>query len=447
MKAIVNFFKVVLSIFVFILILYILNIILTGYRNSYFNNFVKAELNLYHSTFTRDTDVKYNDILSYKIYSPDYNDAMFYKTIEVKPNTAYKVTCKVKTENVETQSQPSDSGAHISIPTTTEKSASVSGTSDWEEISLYFNSRNRTSVNIAFRLGGVQENCKGTAWFADFKLEQGTEIKDNNWNYACFIFKNIDVNLDEQVKISMTDNEIYNIKENIERFKNSVEDFSNGNIKANCNIIEIDEPITSISYDKENGYYISGDNISNIINKYIEKKDYQHIFAIAKFGEDDTQIPVNDWLGLGSMTYQGIGFSNIRIPGDKSNKVYQFSKYNQFPEEVFIHEFLHDLERISKEAEFETPALHDYEKYGYEIDSRTGLKDWYNDYMENNVQYNGKQIGIVPEVYKMKPVGKENLEFSIEIDFVKEPKNIFEEIVMITTTTANVISTQINATI
>lgn len=445
MKVVSKFFKAVLLIVILVLFYYIFNTILTGYRNNYFNGFVRAELNLYNSSFTRDTNVKYKDILAYKIHSPVYNDAMFYKTVSVKPNTAYRVTCKVKTESVETEKTPSDSGACICIADTTEKSNSIVGTADWQELTMYFNSKNRTEVDIAFRLGGNQDNCRGTVWFADFKLEQGTEIKDSKWNYACFIFKNIDVEVDQKVETNMTSTEINDIKQNITRFKTFVDTYSSGKIKATCDVIEIDTPITTVSHDAENGYYISGDNISELINKYLDVKDYQHIFAIAKFGQGEAKLAVNDWLGLGSMTYKGAGFSNIRVPGDNSNKIYQFSTYNQFPEEVFVHEFLHDLERISKEAGFETPALHDNEKYGYKVDNKVGLKDWYEDYMKNNISYKGKMTGLQADVYRMKPIGEEYLEFSVKVDFVREPENLLEELSMIFKTTANVVSTKMEA--
>ena len=59
-----------------------------------------------------------------------------------------------------------------------------------------------------------------------------------------------------------------------------------------------------------------------------------------------------------------IGFSNIRIPNEKADLLYRYSDANTFPEEVFVHEFLHNLERVDKEYGNEIPELHDYEKYG-----------------------------------------------------------------------------------
>ena len=62
---------------------------------------------------------------SYKIQNHDYNDAMFYKKINVNPNTPYRVTCMVKTQGVQNDIENSDAGAHISINGTIEKSDNV----------------------------------------------------------------------------------------------------------------------------------------------------------------------------------------------------------------------------------------------------------------------------------------------------------------------------------
>ena len=70
------------------------------YQSNNFNDFVRSETNLYTSAFKRDKQEKYSKNMSYKIDSPEFNDAMFYKTIEVEENQPYRVTCMVKTKNV-----------------------------------------------------------------------------------------------------------------------------------------------------------------------------------------------------------------------------------------------------------------------------------------------------------------------------------------------------------
>lgn len=141
----------------------IIIIILVGayqvYQKYNFNNFVKAEYNLGNSKFERDNIEKYSENNSYKIENTEYNDAMFYETVQVIPNTAYKVTCRIKTQNVKSKKENTDSGAHICISNTTEKSDNVIGTEDWTLVTFYFNSKNRSTIDIGFRLGGFEDTC------------------------------------------------------------------------------------------------------------------------------------------------------------------------------------------------------------------------------------------------------------------------------------------------
>ena len=130
------------------------------------------------------------------------------------------------------------------------------------------------------------------------------------------------------------------------------------------------------------------------------------------------------------MDIYGIGYSNIRLPNNSSSYLYTYSPYiNTFPEEVFIHEFLHSLERILQERNYEIPELHDYEKYGYKEQDLVGLKAWYKDYMRCNIKSdNGNLIGLDSIVYKLTPPAESDFRYNVEIDFNKEPSNIIDEI-------------------
>ena len=126
------------------------------------------------------------------------------------------------------------------------------------------------------------------------------------------------------------------------------------------------------------------------------------------------------------MDLHGIGYSNIRLPNDQNSYIYTYdSRANTFPEEVFIHEFLHSLERTLTEYEYDIPQLHDNEKYGYKEQRLVGLKQWYKDYMTCNI--NGKKEGLDPIVYKLKPSHESNFKYPVEVEFAKEPQNIIEE--------------------
>ena len=254
------------------------------YQSNNFNDFVRSEVNLYTSNFKRDSKIKYSNTRSYKIESPDYNDAMFYKTVQVEKNTPYKVTCMVKTNGVEAQDMLSGVGAQIAIEGTTERSVAISGTQDWQKIELIFNSKNREEVNIGFRLGGYLGQAKGEAWFSDFTIEEGiTSKNDNNWKFACFIFETTDVTVNGQrIQLSVTQSDINDIKNTLNRFQNSCEDLSKGKMTADVDIYQVGIPLTKLSYDNEFGYYVAPEDVEEQIKSTITKGDYDHIFVVIR---------------------------------------------------------------------------------------------------------------------------------------------------------------------
>lgn len=92
-------------------IIFIIAVIVVGYKiykKNNFNEFTKAEHELGLSRFERDSSVKYLNTDSYKIINSDYNDAMFYETVNVTPNTPYRVSCKIKTKDVRTKEEDKD---------------------------------------------------------------------------------------------------------------------------------------------------------------------------------------------------------------------------------------------------------------------------------------------------------------------------------------------------
>jgi hypothetical protein len=229
----------------------------------------------------------------------------------------------------------------------------------------------------------------------------------------------------------MTSTDISDMRQNMARFKNSCEELSNGKMSVTYDFIVINDPITTLAYDDENGYYVGPENIKDIIDPYLEANNYDHIFVCMRLGDNDhmEDIQVNDWIGLGGMDYMGIGFSNIRLPNSDKSYVYKYnSSVNTFPEEVFVHEFLHSLERLSKEYGLDRPALHDYKTYGYKEDNLTGQKKWYEDYMNCNIKTSSGYIGLDSKVYSLTPNHDDDFTYSYQIDEFKEPSNIIEKI-------------------
>lgn len=238
----------------------------------------------------------------------------------------------------------------------------------------------------------------------------------------------------------MSPEDVSQMRQNISRFESSTKELSNGKMSISYDFITIQEPLTSLSYDEENGYHVEAKNVRNLIDSYLQKENYDHIFVCVKLGDDKHQkdIPVYDWIGLGGMDYLGIGFSNIRLPNSDKSYAYKYNtKVNTFPEEVFLHEFLHSLERISEEYGYQRPALHDYSEYGYKDEPLVGLKEWYKDYMNCEIKTSSGKIGLHRDIYMLKPNNNDNFKFSYSLNEFKEPENIIEEIRMIFTKAIN----------
>lgn len=421
-----------------IFLLVVLIISFNIFKTSYFNGFEKAVAKKEAETrFSRDSKVKYTDARSYRVSNLEYNDSAIYKEIEVEPNTPYKITCMVKTENIQSDTQTSDAGVVIGLLDTTEYSKPITGTNDWQKVEYMFNSKSRNTVKISFRLGGNEGDCIGTAWFSDFKLEKGTKRTDTKWNVGCFIAQELNVNIDgKKYDLKINLNDIENIKLNMERYKETCYKISDKKLDIKYDIINIETPITTISYSDEHGYYLSYRDIKNLVYEKTKEKEYDHIFVVCRFESEngDISIPIlNNWIGLGSMDIYGIGYSLIRINKNSNSYTYRYGITNQVPEEVYIHEFLHTLERNTMENGYEIPALHDYEKYGYTEKSTEGLNQWYKDYMRGTIldKNTGKYIGLNNTSYSTQPPNSSNFKYAIEIEFNKEPQNIIEEILSV----------------
>ena len=269
------------------------------YKENYFNGFVKAEAILGISKFKRDSTVKYSNEKSYRIISNTQNNAAFYKEIKVEPNTFYRLSCMVKTKEVVPADVNTDGGANIFIVNAPEISKSITGTNDWQEIELLFDSQNRSTIQIGFRLGGNSGTAQGTAWFSNFKLEKGVKNEDSNWKIGCFIIKNLDVSINgEKYAYTMSTSDIQSVKSNMQRLKTSCKSMSKGKMTIEYDISEIEEPVTTISHSDEHGYYIDPYDVSYLIEDKVIENEYDYIFIALRMGNEQKQIPVNDWIGL-----------------------------------------------------------------------------------------------------------------------------------------------------
>jgi murein DD-endopeptidase MepM/ murein hydrolase activator NlpD len=135
------------------------------------NWWTKDAWTLSYSTFTWDDSQKHSGNKSVKISNNTANDARWIQTVSVQPNSDYRLSGWIKTENVSHTLESVDAGANLSVLGEYEYSTPLFGTNDWTYTTLEFNTGQRTQVSIVARVGMYSGTNTGTAWFDDLKLE------------------------------------------------------------------------------------------------------------------------------------------------------------------------------------------------------------------------------------------------------------------------------------
>jgi hypothetical protein len=103
--------------------------------------------------------------------SKEPDDANLHQTVSVKPNTRYLFSGWARSADIVIAEKGGASGANLSVLGGFERSReSLVGTSDWKYLSMVIDSGDRTSLEIAARLGHHSSTASGQAWFDDLCL-------------------------------------------------------------------------------------------------------------------------------------------------------------------------------------------------------------------------------------------------------------------------------------
>lgn len=355
------------------------------------------------STVTVDTSTYYGDSgYSIKITNSDYNVASVEKKFAVKKNTHYRASVMVKYSgySLASNAEMEKCGATFGQVWTYNLTDSYNG-SDWEKLTFEFDSGNENSYTLALYNGLWNSNCKGTAWFSDFRLEERVGEPSNRWNVLAVVFKNVKAPVEMNGKKytyegHLNDDDVKTATKVLDNLYTSVPMLSEDLWGFNCiDVVStdavVDELVTYKYEGATHGYRIEcySDSVSRELDKFMEKaekesgKKYDQIIAIAPLTE------VADWSGLGAMNYKSTNFCQVTCT---SGEDWYKSGLN-FRECIFVHEMLHSVERVSRdELKSPTtsldkgPAIYK-EQAGKDVYVRLGQNGWddwgtfYSDYM------------------------------------------------------------------
>lgn len=111
------------------------------------------------------------------ISSESENDARLIQEFEVSGNTAYRITCDVRTEDV-----VGDAGANIGIYGVAVTGGCVTGTTEWSAIELVGKTAaGQTVLSVSVGIGGHGSLASGKAWFDNLKIELAGDVQTSTF--------------------------------------------------------------------------------------------------------------------------------------------------------------------------------------------------------------------------------------------------------------------------
>jgi len=175
----------------------------------------------------------------------------------------------------------------------------------------------------------------------------------------------------------------------VQRFSRSVNNWSGGNVAMDLDIVEVPHNVTALDRLGD-GYWLGPRSVRDDLDHYAPDGTYDSIFVVWKARDDKERIPVGGWgltLPPGSWA-NGAGYSSIITPSE----MWWWTDSTN-PEEVFVHEWMHQVLYWQEQHERLSLDLHGGASYGYESVNGT-WKRWLSDLMKGEVRDGNHYTGV-----------------------------------------------------
>ncbi len=222
-------------------------------------------------------------------------------------------------------------------------------------------------------------------------------LKRQEWNLLVLLYKNIDTGTFQR---SFSNEEASEIRTVARKFPDIIKRLSEGRFLINSlNIVEIDEPIRSISDADGSLTFGPGKDID--FDKYLEDNDYQEFIVFAPLqGAEGT----DGWFTYGGISYDwseksiyGVVVNDhVGDCGVPNAKIYG-EEYDTRTSCMMWSTLCNVYTNARKNNASVTTDLGDHEKHGYTYSYEAQWYDWYHDLMTDSIPDGTK--GIPPEAY------------------------------------------------
>lgn len=234
-----------------------------------------------------------------------------------------------------------------------------------------------------------------------------SESEDSDYRVLWAIIPNSDITYNGSKKLtaSITKQQVDKLKSIGNDFASRITELSDGNAKLQVTIMICEEPLKSASEVWQDSYWVNQDDLPNSIKK--TAVDYDCIIATAMLTSNEAELG-NDYWGL---TYT----SPVTMVAEETcstisyNCSYSFIQFlpelylsQTYPEEVYVHEWIHTLENNVVDEYCKIPSADGAETYGYSKTQDDSWYSYYGDILKGKVKdpKNGELLGMTKEAWK-----------------------------------------------
>jgi hypothetical protein len=223
-----------------------------------------------------------------------------------------------------------------------------------------------------------------------------TTAASATWKAIVLIYRETDVTFTQangtsyRLKASMSNTMYDLVKKTMGQAKRSATTWSDGMAAMDMTFVDVPHPITSVA-PLGGAYWVGPQSVRDDLNKYAPTGTYDSIFVIWEPRDAaGVKIPVGGWgLSLPNGSWSnGAGFSSIITPA----QLWWWTN-SAVPEEMVIHEWMHQVIYFHQNAGRMKLDLHAAEQYGYvKVDGT--WKNWLSDVMRGRVNDKGQLLGV-----------------------------------------------------
>ncbi|GHU87270.1 hypothetical protein FACS1894202_01270 [Clostridia bacterium] len=193
------------------------------------------------------------------------------------------------------------------------------------------------------------------------------------------------------------------------KFKAYIERSADNNVSVSVDYVCPENPITSVSRvspGDDSSFWVSPADVKADLDKYAPPGMYDSIIVASRMDG----IPRSYWgLAQGATEMSNsAGYSFVAFLDGDMSWYMATTADNPYPEEVFVHEWLHQLEAFYRGKGYTFPGVDDSIIYGYKNALTIGYNGWhvyYGDIMKCTVYDSNldKYIGMTAEMWRIKP--------------------------------------------